>query len=76
MGNAFKPEAIIRAISCQDFARYVFNAMDCASDCCGVCSCRCHTDEVDIPDDDSDCSIEIESCCAVAHYTTVKSHDL
>jgi hypothetical protein len=55
-------------------AMYVFNAMQCDSDC-GVCGCRCKTDPIEIDDSDSDCSIEIESCCAVAHYTSTKSLD-
>ena len=74
MGNAIRPEAIIRALSCDALFKYVLNAMTCDSDC-GICGCRCQTDQIDIDDADSDCSLEIDSCCAAAHYTSTKSRD-
>ena len=74
MGNAIKPDAIIRALSCQDFARYVCNSMTCDSDC-GICGCRCQTDQIDIDEADSECSLDIDSCGGAAHYASTKSPD-
>jgi len=70
MGNAIKP-AIIRALSCDALYKYVLNAMTCDSDC-GICGCRCQTEQID--DTDSDCSVDVDSCCGAVHYAT-KSPD-
>ena len=60
MGQA---ASIIRAFSCQDCAKFVFNAMDVKSRCCDCFDCEFVTEKVDIPDDVSELSVEVERCC-------------
>jgi hypothetical protein len=56
--------SVIHAMSCQDCARYVCNAMDLRSRCCNDCwSCEYHTELVDVPDDSSEISVEVIGCC-------------
>ena len=55
--------SIIKAFSCEACAMYVFNAMDIRSNCCDCFHCAFVTEKVDIPDDDSEISVEIEGCC-------------
>ncbi len=57
--------SVVRTLSCQDCARYVCNAMDIRSECCGLCTCQYHTDVVEPPDDDSTFSLTMDGCCAV-----------
>jgi hypothetical protein len=53
-------------MSCKTLYTHVLNVMVCESQC-GVCSCHCHTDEVEVSDDDA--SFDMEGCCGVVHYT-------
>jgi hypothetical protein len=56
---------IVKALSCQDCARYVCNAMHCHSTCLGCCEFDIETTEVDIPDDNSAYSVEVGGCFGV-----------
>ena len=53
---------IVKALSCQDCARYVCNAMDIKSSCCQCFSCELETSEVAIADDSSEISVEVDGC--------------
>ena len=61
MGQA---ASVIKALSCQDCALFVCNAMDVKSRCCDCFDCEFVTEKVDIPDDASELSVEVEGCCA------------
>ena len=54
---------IAEALSCQDCARYVCNSMGVKSRCCDCFDCEFVTERVDIPDDISEYSVEVEGCC-------------
>ena len=60
MGQA---ASIIRAFSCEYCAKFVFNAMDVKSRCCDCFDCEFVTEKVDLPDDDSEFSVEVDGCC-------------
>ena len=49
---------IVNALSCQDWARYVFNAMHVHTRCGDACECDFETSEVSIPSSSSS-----EPCC-------------
>ena len=53
---------IVKALSCQDCARYVCNAMDIKSSCCQCWSCELETSEVAIAEDNSEISVDVEGC--------------
>ena len=55
--------SVIKAISCQDCARYVCNALDLKSSCSDCCALEFHTEKIDVSDSDSDYSVEIIGCC-------------
>ena len=59
--------SIIDALSCKTLYTHVLNVMTCDSEC-GVCNCHCHTDEVEVSDDDA--SFDAEGCCGTIHYST------
>ena len=50
--------SIVSALSCQDWARYVCNAMHVHSRCGEACECDIETSEVSIPSSSSS-----EHCC-------------
>ena len=54
---------IIKAFSCDACAKFVFNGMDVKSRCCDCFDCEFVTEKVDIPDDVSELSVEVEGCC-------------
>ena len=58
MGQA---ASIIKAFSCEACAKFVCNAMDVKSRCCD--DFEFQTERVDLPDDISEYSIEVEGCC-------------
>ena len=60
MGQAV---AILKALSCSECSRYVFNAAECDSSC-GLCEIHAETHEIPIADDDSNYSVEIVGCCS------------
>ncbi len=60
MGEA---ASIIRAFSCEACAKIACNAMDIRSRCCECVDCEFVTEKIDIPDDTSEYSIEVEGCC-------------
>ena len=62
MGQAVA--GIIKALSCQDCARYVCNSMDLNSKCLECCEISVHTAEVEVADSASEFSIDVEGCCA------------
>ena len=45
--------SIVSALSCQDWARYVFNAMHVHTRCGEACECDFETSEVSIPSSSS-----------------------
>jgi hypothetical protein len=54
---------LVKALSCQDCARYVCNSMDLKSKCLGdCCEFELETHEVEIADNTSELSIEVEGC--------------
>ena len=44
-------------------AKFVCNVMHCHSRCLGCCEFDFETTEVDLPDDNSECSIQVDGCC-------------
>ena len=57
---------IVKAISCQECARYVCNSMDVKSKCSDCCEFELETQEIEIsPESDhiSECSVEVNGCC-------------
>ncbi len=56
--------SVIKAFSCEACAKFVCNAMDVKSRCRTCFDCEFVTEKVDIPDDDSQYSVEVEGCCA------------
>ena len=56
---------LVKALSCQDCARYVCNSMDLKSECSDYCKFELETHDVEIHDDTSELSIEVEGCCGV-----------
>ena len=55
--------SVIRAFSCEACAKFVCNAMHCHSTCLGCCEVDFETTEVDLPDDNSQYSVEVEGFC-------------
>lgn len=55
---------IVRALSCQECARYVCNSMDVKSKCSDCCEFEVETDAIEISDHVSEMSVEIDGCCA------------
>ena len=55
---------IVKAISCQECARYACNSMGVRSKCSDCCEFALETHEIDIsPESDSEYSVEIDGCC-------------
>ena len=59
--------AIVKAISCQECARYVCNSMDVKSKCSDCCEFEIETDAIEISDHISECSVEVTGCCEAHH---------
>ena len=57
--------SVIKAFSCEACAKFVCNAMTIHSSCLGCCECDFETTEVDLPDDTSQYSVEVDGCCEV-----------
>ena len=55
--------SVIRAFSCEACAKFVCNACRCHSSCLECCDIESETTEVDIPDDDSQYSVQVVGCC-------------
>ena len=53
---------ITKALSCQDCARYVCNSMGVKSRCCDCFDCELQTNEVEVAEDNSEFSVEVEGC--------------
>ena len=54
---------VVKALSCQDCARYVCNSMECDSSCLECCQLHVQTNEIPIAHEDSSYSVEITGCC-------------
>ena len=57
--------SIIKAFSCEAFAKYVFNSQHCASECCDCCKVTYDTDAIDLESEGTEISISIDNCCSV-----------
>ena len=55
--------SIVRALSCQECARYVCNSMDVKSKCSDCCLFEIETHDIEINDHISEYSVEVEGCC-------------
>ena len=55
--------SVVKALSCDSCAKYVFNAFHCHSSCLDCCEFDVETTEVDLPEDNSQYSVEVEGCC-------------
>ena len=55
--------SVIKAFSCESCAKFVCNAMHCHSTCMECCELDFETTEVELPDDTSQYSVEVEGCC-------------
>ena len=53
----------IKALSCRDCARYVCNSMDMQSKCSDCCEFELEANEIEIAEDNSEYSIDVEGCC-------------
>ena len=51
------------ALKCESCAKYVCNAMHCSSKCQDCCEIYFATDEIELSDDDSTYSVEVNGCC-------------
>ena len=61
MGQA---ASVVKAFSFESCSKYVCNAMHCHSKCMrDCCEIDFETSEVEIPDDHSEMSVEVDGCC-------------
>ena len=51
-------------LDCASCSKYVCNAMSIHSRCVDCCECDLVTEKVDVSDNDSEISFEVDSCCA------------
>ena len=58
----------IKPINCDGLFKYVLNAFACESECCGLMACNCHTDEIDVLNDEF--SVEADTIIGHVTYTT------
>ena len=54
---------IIKALSFESCAKYVCNSMDLKLQCSDCCEFELETQEVEVNDNSSEMSIEVEGCC-------------
>ncbi len=57
--------SVIKALKCESCAKYVYvcNAMHCKSKCRDCCEIDFVTEAIELPDDDSTYSVEVNGCC-------------
>ena len=55
--------SVIKAFSCESCSKFVFNACRCHSSCGDCCEVEFETTEVQLPDDDSQYSVQVLGCC-------------
>jgi hypothetical protein len=55
--------SVIRALSCDACAKYVCNSMQIHSKCRDCCEIDFITDEIELSEDDSTYSMEVDGCC-------------
>ena len=55
--------SVIKAFSCESCSKFVCNAMEIRSNCSDCFDCEFVTEKVDIPDDVSEYSVEVQGCC-------------
>ena len=53
----------IKALSCDACAKYVCNSMQIHSKCRDCCEIDFVTDEIEVSEDDSIYSVEVDGCC-------------
>ena len=61
--NMGEVASVIKALKCESCAKYVGNAMHCKSKCRDCCEIDFVTEEIELPDDDSTYSVEVNGCC-------------
>ena len=54
---------VVKALSCRECARYVCNAMDVKSKCSDCCEFELETNEIEVSDNVSEYSFEVNGCC-------------
>ena len=54
---------------CDSCSKYVFNAMTLDSKCSDCCTFHLETREVEVSDNDSEISLEVEDCCTYRRKT-------
>jgi hypothetical protein len=65
MGNV---SSILKSLSCDSCAKYVFNSAKLESECCDGCwSFNIQTDPIELQNEKSDEEIICDSCCSVKH---------
>jgi hypothetical protein len=61
--------SVVKAFSCEACAKYVFNSCHFHSQCMrSCCVIEFTTDEIGIPEDDSDMEFEVEGCCMLRKH--------
>ena len=55
--------SVVKAFSCDSCSKYVCNAMSLNSKSSDCCEIKITTEQIEIPDDGSDISVEISDCC-------------
>ena len=55
--------SVIKALSCDACCKYVCNSMQIHSKCRDCCEIDFITDEIELSEDDSTYSMEVEGCC-------------
>ena len=58
----------IKPLCVDNLFKYVLNAIACESECCGLMSCNCHTDEIAISRDEF--TLEADTLIGAVTYTT------
>ncbi len=55
--------SVVKAFSCSDCVKFVCNSMHMHSSCFECCEFDFETDQIDLPDDASEYSVEVTGCC-------------
>ena len=55
--------SVIKTLKCESCAKYVCSAMHCKSKCIYCCEIDSVTEELELSDDDSTYSVEVNGCC-------------
>ena len=57
--------SVVKAFSCESCSQFVLNKCHCNSKCKDFCELDIETSEVEIPDDHSELSVEVQGCCKI-----------